>query len=146
MRLGGEGFYRGTTILVSGTAGTASAQLRVSSMQLAARQRCLALVQESLASWFAICINWTERNNGQEKPLTISFSRATLYGLEMHLAIIHKTVRFEPKWWFSIRRQPYSGGQPAGAHDDSPDRLLETEGNNRLPDQPYVGWGSSGKN
>ena len=101
--LGGKGFYRGTTILVSGTAGTGKTSLAASFVDAACRrgERCLYFSFEEspgqmirnmrsigldLEQWF------------RKKLLQFHSSRATFYGLEMHLAIIHKIVQeFQPK-------------------------------------------------
>jgi circadian clock protein KaiC len=101
--LGGEGFYRGTTILVSGTAGTGKTSLGASFVDAACRrgERCLYFSFEEspgqlIRNMRSIGLNleqWSKKN-----LLQFHSSRATLYGLEMHLAIIHKIVNeFEPK-------------------------------------------------
>jgi len=101
--LGGEGFYRGTTILVSGTAGTGKTSLAAHFVEAACRrgERCLYFSFEEspgqmVRNMRSIGLNldqWTKRN-----LLQFHSSRATFYGLEMHLAIIHKIVQeFEPK-------------------------------------------------
>ncbi len=101
--LGGEGFYRGTTILISGTAGTGKTSLAAHFVDAACRrdERCLYFSFEEspgqlIRNMRSIGVNleqWTRKN-----LLQFHSSRATLYGLEMHLAIIHKIVQeFEPK-------------------------------------------------
>ena len=101
--LGGEGFYRGTTILVSGTAGTGKTSMAAHFVDAACRrgERCLYFSFEEspgqmVRNMRSIGLNldqWTRKN-----LLQFHSSRATFYGLEMHLAIIHKTVQeFEPK-------------------------------------------------
>ncbi|MHB8215749.1 MAG: circadian clock protein KaiC [Candidatus Sulfotelmatobacter sp.] len=101
--LGGEGFYRGTTILVSGTAGTGKTTLGASFVDAACRrgERCLYFSFEEspgqlIRNMRSIGLNleqWSKKN-----LLQFHSSRATLYGLEMHLAIIHKIVNeYEPK-------------------------------------------------
>ncbi len=101
--LGGEGFYRGTTILVSGTAGTGKTSLAAHFVDAACRrgERCLYFSFEEspgqlIRNMRSIGLNleqWSKKN-----LLQFHSSRATLYGLEMHLAIIHKIVNeFEPK-------------------------------------------------
>ncbi|MGB6675961.1 MAG: circadian clock protein KaiC [Terriglobales bacterium] len=101
--LSGEGFYRGTTILVSGTAGTGKTSLAASFVDAACRrgERCLYFSFEEssgqlIRNMRSIGLNleqWTKK-----KLLQFHSSRATFYGLEMHLAIIHKIVQeFEPK-------------------------------------------------
>jgi len=101
--LGGAGFYRGTTILVSGTAGTGKTSLAAHFVDAACHrgERCLYFSFEEspgqlIRNMRSIGLNleqWTKKN-----LLQFHSSRATLYGLEMHLAIIHKIVHeFEPK-------------------------------------------------
>jgi circadian clock protein KaiC len=100
--LGGEGFYRGTTILVSGTAGTGKTSLAASFVDAACRrgERCLFLSFEEspgqlIRNMRSIGLNleqWSKKG-----LLQFHSSRATLYGLEMHLATIHKIVQeFDP--------------------------------------------------
>jgi circadian clock protein KaiC len=101
--LGGKGFYRGTTILVSGTAGTGKTSLAASFVDAACQraERCLYFSFEESPSQLirnmrSIGLNleqWTKK-----KLLQFHSSRATFYGLEMHLAIIHKIVQeFQPQ-------------------------------------------------
>jgi circadian clock protein KaiC len=101
--LGGEGFYRGTTILVSGTAGTGKTSLAAHFVDAACRrgERCLYFSFEEspgqmVRNLRSIGLNldqWTRKN-----LLQFHSSRATFYGLEMHLAVIHKVVQeFDPK-------------------------------------------------
>ena len=101
--LGGEGFYRGTTVLASGTAGTGKTSLSASFVSAACSrgERCLYFSFEEsqgqiIRNMRSIGLNleqWTKK-----KLLQFHSSRATFYGLEMHLALIHKIVQdFEPQ-------------------------------------------------
>jgi circadian clock protein KaiC len=101
--LGGEGFYRGSTILMSGTAGTGKTSLAAHFVDAACRrgERCLYFpFEESPAQLIrnmrSIGLNleqWTKKN-----LLQFHSSRATFYGLEMHLAIMHKMIQaFQPQ-------------------------------------------------
>jgi circadian clock protein KaiC len=101
--LGGEGFYRGTTVLVSGTAGTGKTSLAASFVNAACSrgERCLYFSFEEssgqlIRNMRSIGLNlerWSRQN-----LLQFHSSRATFYGLEMHLAMMHKIVReFEPE-------------------------------------------------
>ncbi len=101
--LGGEGFYRGTTILVSGTAGTGKTSLAAHFVDAACRRGERSLYfsfEESpgqlMRNMRSIGLNleqWSKKN-----LLQFHSSRATFYGLEMHLAIIHRIVEnFQPK-------------------------------------------------
>jgi circadian clock protein KaiC len=101
--LGGEGFYRGTTILVSGTAGTGKTSLASHFVDAACRrgERGLYFSFEESAGQIirnmrSIGLNleqWVKKN-----LLQFHSSRATVYGLEMHLAVMHKIVQdFKPQ-------------------------------------------------
>jgi circadian clock protein KaiC len=100
--LGGKGFYRGTTVLVSGTAGTGKTSLAAHFVDAACRrgERCLYFSFEEspgqlIRNMRSIGLNleqWSKKG-----LLQFHSSRATFYGLEMHLAIIHKVVQdFQP--------------------------------------------------
>lgn len=100
--LGGEGFYRGSTVLVSGTAGTGKTSLAAHFVHAACDrgERCLYFAFEespgqlirnmrSIGLDLGIC--------AKKNLLHVHSSRATFYGLEMHLALIHKLVQqFQP--------------------------------------------------
>jgi circadian clock protein KaiC len=101
--LGGEGFFRGSTILVSGTAGTGKTSLAAHFVDAACRrgERCLYFSFEEspgqlIRNMRSIGLNleqWSKKG-----LLQFHSSRATFYGLEMHLAIIHKIVQdFQPR-------------------------------------------------
>jgi circadian clock protein KaiC len=101
--LGGEGFYRGSTVLISGTAGTGKTSLSAHFVDAACQrgERCLYFSFEEspgqlMRNMKSIGLNlepWVKKD-----LLRFHSSRATLYGLEMHLAIIHKIVqKFEPQ-------------------------------------------------
>jgi circadian clock protein KaiC len=100
--MGGKGYYRGSTVLISGTAGTGKTSLAAafadsvcrsggtfmyvsfeeSSEQLVRNMRSIGI---DLDRW---------RKSGR---LTFHTVRPTLYGLEMHLATLHKLVNdFKP--------------------------------------------------
>ena len=102
MMLGGEGFYRGSTILVSGTAGTGKTSLSAHFVDAACRrgERCLYLSFEEspgqlIRNMHSIGLDlarWVKRS-----LLKFHSSRPTFYGLEMHLATVHKLVEsFRP--------------------------------------------------
>lgn len=100
--LGGKGFYRGSTVLVSGTAGTGKTSLAAHFVHAACErgERCLYFAFEespgqlirnmrSIGLDLRTCVN--------KGLLNIHSSRATFFGLEMHLALIHKLVQqFKP--------------------------------------------------
>jgi circadian clock protein KaiC len=101
--LGGKGYFRGSSILVSGSAGTGKTSLAVHfAVAACARgERCLfASFEESpgqlVRNMRSIGLDlerWIKRG-----LLDIHSARPTRYGLEMHLAQIHKAVvQFEPR-------------------------------------------------
>lgn len=101
--LGGQGYYRGSSVLVSGTAGAGKTSLAAYFADAACRrgERCLYLAFEEsqdqiIRNMRSIGLNlepWIEKG-----LLKFHASRSTLYGLEMHLAMIHKlTNDFQPR-------------------------------------------------
>jgi circadian clock protein KaiC len=95
--LGGSGFYRGSSILVSGTAGTGKTSLACSIVEAACKrgERCayfafeespqqIARNMRSIGLDLASCME-----SGQ---LQFFADRPSFYGLEMHLAVMHKIV------------------------------------------------------
>src|SRR5512141_2721602 len=93
--LGGGGYYRGTSVLVSGTAGTGKTSLSAHFADAACRrgERVLYMAFEESQGQFARNMRsigfemepWVERG-----LLRFEASRPTLYGLEMHLTTMHK--------------------------------------------------------
>lgn len=100
--MGGKGYFRGSSILVSGTAGTGKTSLSAHLVNAACRrgERCLFFAFEESPSQIirnmrSIGIDleqWVKRG-----LLRFHAVRPTLYGLEMHLVTIHKlTDEFRP--------------------------------------------------
>ena len=100
--LGGKGLYRGSSVLISGGAGTGKTSLSASIANAACArgERCLYCCFEESASQLmrnmrSIGIDlmpWAKKG-----LLRFHATRPTAYGLEMHLATLHKLVRdFEP--------------------------------------------------
>lgn len=101
--IGGKGFYRGSSILISGTAGTGKTSIAsVFARETCRRnERCLYFAfEESPAQ---IIRNMRSINIDLDvfvkKGLLKFFaSRPTMYGLEMHLVVLHKMIEeFNPK-------------------------------------------------
>jgi circadian clock protein KaiC len=101
--LGGEGYYRGSSVLVSGTAGTGKSSLAAHFADAACRrgERVLYLAMEESPSQIirnmqSIGLDlwpWVEQG-----MLRFHATRPTLYGLEMHLATTHSLVsEFQPR-------------------------------------------------
>src|SRR3954470_22290204 len=101
--LGGKGVYRGTTVLVSGTAGTGKTSLAAHFVRSACErgERSLYLSFEESAEQLLRnmrSIGVDLRQFVQKNVLQFHASRPTVYGLEMHLAMIHKLIaKFKPK-------------------------------------------------
>lgn len=98
-----KGFYKGSSILVSGTAGTGKTSLAAYFAHATCKRkgRCLYFAfeespQQIIRNMRSIGVNLQEHiNNGY---LEFHASRPTLNGLEMHLLFIHKMVqRFRPE-------------------------------------------------
>lgn len=101
--LGGKGFFRGSSILVSGTAGTGKTSLAAyfANETCKRKERCLYFAFEEspkqiIRNMLSIGIDLKAHiDNGL---LEMHASRPTLHGLEMHLVAIHKQIKkFRPK-------------------------------------------------
>jgi len=100
--LDGKGYYRGSSILVSGTAGTGKTSVAAHFAHETARrgERCLYLAFEESPSQLirnmqSIGVALAPFVN--KGVVQVRSSRPTLHGLEMHLVQLHKTVaEFEP--------------------------------------------------
>ncbi len=125
--LGGEGYFRGSSILISGTAGTGKTSLSAhfANATCARGERCLYLAfEESPAQLvrnmksIGVDLNpWIKKG-----LLRLEASRPTLHGIEMHLAIIHKMVNeFDPK---VVIIDPISNFSSAGKLADAEAMLL----------------------
>ncbi len=101
--LGGKGFYRGTSVLVSGTAGTGKTSLAAHFADVTCRrgERCLyfafeespAQILRNVASIGIQLKPWIDKG-----LLEIRASRPTAYGLEAHLAETYQAMRqFKPQ-------------------------------------------------
>jgi circadian clock protein KaiC len=100
--LGGSGFFRGSSILLSGTAGTGKTTLAAHFARAACqhRQRCLYFLFEESAAQMVRNMraagidlgSWVEAG-----LLRFSADRPTRYGLESHLVAMHRAVEeFQP--------------------------------------------------
>jgi circadian clock protein KaiC len=101
--LAGKGFYRGSTILISGTAGTGKTSFAAKFVEAACKrkERCLYLAFEESADQIIRNMKsigtdlapWVKKEN-----LKFHASRPSLYGLEMHLLTIHNLIaEFKPQ-------------------------------------------------
>ncbi|MDP3435689.1 MAG: circadian clock protein KaiC [Bacteroidales bacterium] len=100
--LEGKGYYRGSTVLVSGTAGVGKTSIAAHFAEAACKrgERVLYFCFEEspnqlIRNMLSIGIDlepWVEKG-----VLLFHATRPTLYGLEMHLAVTHKAVNaFKP--------------------------------------------------
>jgi circadian clock protein KaiC len=100
--LGGKGYYRGSTVLVSGSAGTGKTSLAAHFLDAACRrgERCLCFLfeespQQLLRNMRSIGIDlepWVTAG-----MLQFHADRPSRYGLETHLATMHQVVaHFKP--------------------------------------------------
>ncbi len=101
--LGGKGFFRGSSILVSGTAGTGKTSMAVffANESCMRNERCIYFAFEEspeqiIRNMKSIGVDLDKHiKNGL---LKFHASRPTLHGLEMHLVVIHKLIKkFKPK-------------------------------------------------
>ncbi|SFE18664.1 circadian clock protein KaiC [Spirosoma endophyticum] len=100
--LDGRGFFRGGSILVSGTAGTGKTSIAATFANEACRrkERCLYFAfeespQQIIRNMLSIGLELQEHID--EGLLKFHASRPTLNGLEMHLVAIHKQIKdFKP--------------------------------------------------
>jgi circadian clock protein KaiC len=101
--LGGKGYFRGSSILVSGTAGTGKTSIAAHFVDAACRrgERCIFFAFEESPSQIVRNMRSIGIDLGQwvEKGLLkFHAERPTVYGLEAHLASMHKSIKeFKPK-------------------------------------------------
>ena len=101
--LGAKGFYRGSSVLISGTAGTGKTSLAMTLVDAACRrgERCLYFAFEEapgqiLRNMRSINMNLTP--HVKTGLLQFHATRPTLYGLEMHLVTMYDLVReYDPR-------------------------------------------------
>ncbi|MBW2030525.1 MAG: circadian clock protein KaiC [Deltaproteobacteria bacterium] len=100
--LGGQGYYRGSTVLITGTAGTGKTTIAASFADASCRgkERVLYFAFEEsmdqiLRNMRSVGINldkWVKRG-----LLRFHNARSTLHGLELHLAVMNRAIRdFRP--------------------------------------------------
>jgi circadian clock protein KaiC len=101
--LGSKGYYRGSSILVSGTAGTGKSSVAAHFVQAACRrgERCLyfaseespAQIMRNMSSIGLDLAPWVKKG-----LLRFNAVRPNFFGLEMHLLMMHKlTYEFRPR-------------------------------------------------
>jgi circadian clock protein KaiC len=98
-----KGFYKGSSILVSGTAGTGKTSVSSSFINEACnrKEKCLFFAFEESPQQIMRnmkSIGMDLQKHVDKGYLQFYASRPTLYGLEMHLVAIHKAIRkFKPQ-------------------------------------------------
>ena len=101
--MGGKGYYRGSSILISGTAGTGKSSLASVFAEAACKrgERCLYLAFEEspnqiMRNMRSIGVNlepWVKKG-----LLRFHSARPTTFGLETHLATMHRSIEtFKPR-------------------------------------------------
>lgn len=95
--LGGKGYYRGSSILVTGTAGTGKSSMAAHFVDAACRrgERCLYFAFEESRNQIIRNMRSIGLDLGQwviKGLLEFRNYRPTLYGLEMHLVTLHKAI------------------------------------------------------
>jgi circadian clock protein KaiC len=93
----GKGFFRGSTVLVSGTAGTGKTSLAATFSDAACRrgERCLYFAFEESPSQIIRNMGSIGMDLGRwvkKGLLKFHSARPSLYGLEMHLVTFHKVI------------------------------------------------------
>jgi circadian clock protein KaiC len=125
--LGGKGYFRGSTILITGTAGTGKTSVAAHFVDAACRrgERCSFFAFEESESQLLRNMNsigidlkpWVNKG-----LLRIRASRPTMLGLEMHLVSMHKEVEsFKPQ---NVIIDPVTDFEAAGTHVDAKAMLL----------------------
>jgi circadian clock protein KaiC len=100
--MGGKGYFKGSTVLVSGTAGTGKTTLAAHFVQAACErgEQCLYFgfeesPQQIVRNMRSVGIDL--QPHVQKGLLQFHATRATIYGLEMHLVTCHKLIQqFRP--------------------------------------------------
>jgi circadian clock protein KaiC len=125
--LGGRGYYRGSTILLSGSAGTGKSSVAAYLADATCKrgERCMYFSFEESASQVirnmkSIGVNLEP--HVRKGLFRFHATRPTVHGLEMHLALMHKMIdQFKPS---VVILDPVSSIQNAGTLEDSTSMLL----------------------
>jgi circadian clock protein KaiC len=125
--MGGQGYYRGSSVLVSGMAGAGKTSVAAHFVDAACRrgERCLFFAFEESAAQIVRNMSSIGFGLGQwveHGLLRFSASRPSLFGLEMHLAKMHREIaEFAPR---AVVLDPVSSLMQAGVQADVQAMLL----------------------
>lgn len=125
--LGGKGFYRGSTIMLSGSAGTGKSSMaaHLAAATCKRGERCLYFSFEESPSQIMRnmkSIGIDLEASARKGLLKFHATRPTVYGLEMHLVLIHKLIdQFKPSVAIF---DPVTNLQTAGTLGDSTNMLI----------------------
>jgi circadian clock protein KaiC len=125
--LGGGGYYRGSTVLLSGSAGTGKTSLSATLADAAARrgERCLFFSFEESQSQIIRnmkSINLSLEPHVRKGLLRFHSNRPTMHGIEMHLVLMHKLIEeFKPS---VVILDPVSNLQSAGTLEETSNMLI----------------------
>ncbi len=125
--LGGKGYFRGSTVMITGTAGTGKSSVASHLAEAACQrgERCMyfsfeespAQIVRNMRSVGIHLQPYVDRH-----LLQFHSARPTMHGLEMHLVKMHKMIEtFRPK---VVIVDPISNLQRAGSIDDSTNMLV----------------------
>ncbi|MBI5091855.1 MAG: circadian clock protein KaiC [Candidatus Hydrogenedentes bacterium] len=125
--LGGKGYFRGSTVLITGTPGTGKTSMAAHFVDAACRrgERCSFLAFEESESQILRNMRSIGLDLGQwlkKGLLQIKASRPTLLGLEMHLVTVHQEIeQFRPR---NVVIDPITDFEAVGSHGDAKTMLL----------------------
>ena len=125
--LGGKGYYRGSSVLLSGSAGTGKTSLGAYLADATCKrgERCLYFSFEESQSQIVRnmkSINLNLDPHLRKGLLKFHSTRPTVFGLEMHLVLIHKMIEeFKPT---VAVFDPVSSLEGAGTLEDSTNMLI----------------------
>ncbi len=125
--LGGKGYFRGSSILITGTPGTGKTSIAAHYVDSACRrgERCLFLAFEESESQILRnmrSIGLDLKQWVQKGLLQIRASRPTLLGLEMHLVTMHKAIeKLKPR---HVILDPITDFEAVGTRGEAKTMLL----------------------
>jgi len=125
--LGGHGYFRGSTVLISGTAGSGKTSAAAHFVDAACRrgERCAYFAFEESESQIIRNMSSIGIDLGQwvkKGLLRICASRPTMLGLEMHLVSMHKEIeRFKPQ---NVILDPITDFEAIGNRGEAKSMLL----------------------